>query len=136
MAEALYLDTSAVLRAVLETGTTPTVEERIARARVLVTSRLSQVETARAFARLRSTSELSERRLGEAERETAALWSRCNLWELTAAVCDLACHVSPSARLRTLDALHLATFTLARSRIRGLQLLTVDDRLREAAGAE
>jgi hypothetical protein len=36
--------------------------------------------------------------------------------------------------VRTLDALHLATFVLARRKIAGLELLTVDARLAEAAG--
>jgi len=49
-------------------------------------------------------------------------------------VCELARHVAPGKTLRALDALHLATFLLARRRIEGLALLTVDDRLREAAG--
>jgi hypothetical protein len=34
--------------------------------------------------------------------------------------------------LRTLDALHLATFLLARERIEGLELVTVDERLQAA----
>ena len=38
---ALYLDTSVALRATLEQGTTPALEQRIAAAPVLVTSRLS-----------------------------------------------------------------------------------------------
>jgi predicted nucleic acid-binding protein len=42
--------------------------------------------------------------------------------------------VAPKAVLRSLDALHLATFVLARREIEDLQLLTTDDRLREAAG--
>jgi predicted nucleic acid-binding protein len=131
----LYLDTSAVLRAVLETGTTPAVEKRIRGANLLVTSRLSQVEAARALVRLRLTSSLPESRLGDAERETASLWSRCNVWELTPAVCELACHVAPGRALRALDALHLATFVLARRQVSGLEMLTVDERLREAAEA-
>jgi predicted nucleic acid-binding protein len=45
----------------------------------------------------------------------------------------LACQVAPGRPLRALDALHLATFLLARRRIAGLELLTVDERLREAA---
>src|SRR5438876_9735280 len=53
MPDALYLDTSAVLRAIVETGTSPAIEERLRRARLLVTSRLSVVEAARALARLR-----------------------------------------------------------------------------------
>jgi predicted nucleic acid-binding protein len=38
--------------------------------------------------------------------------------------------------LRGLDALHLATFSLARREIEGLRLVTTDDRLREAAASE
>jgi hypothetical protein len=37
--------------------------------------------------------------------------------------------------LRSLDALHLATFSLARREIEGLQLVTTDDRLRAAAAS-
>ena len=132
MPEALYLDTSAVLRAALETGSTPEVEQRIRRAQLLVTSRLSLVESARAILRLRLTSAAPERRLSDAEREIAAVWARCNLWELTPAVCELACHVAPGKPLRALDAVHLATFVLARRRIDGLEMLTVDQRLRDA----
>jgi predicted nucleic acid-binding protein len=134
MPEALYLDTSAVLRAVLETGTSPDVEEQIQRASTLVTSRLALVESARALQRLRLASGTAEARLSDAEREVARLWVRCDLWEVTATVCELACQVALGKPLRALDALHLATFVLARRRIEGLQLLTVDDRLREAAG--
>jgi predicted nucleic acid-binding protein len=135
MPEALYLDTSPVLRAALETGSTPEVEQRIPRATLLVTSRLSLVESARAIVRLRLSAAASEARLGDAERQIAALWPRCDLWELTLAVCELACHVAPGKLLRALGALHLATFVLARRRIDGLQMLTVDHRLQDAAGA-
>jgi predicted nucleic acid-binding protein len=129
----LYLDTSAVLRAVLETGTTPDLEERIRRAELLVTSRLALVETARAFLRLRLAGVAPEASLSDAEREAAAVWARCELWELTPVVCEFACQVAPGRPVRALDALHLATFVLARRRIAGLELLTVDERLRDAA---
>lgn len=130
----LYLDTSAILRAVLEAGTTPDVEERIRGAEVMVTSRLSQVEAARAFLRLRLGGGSSEARLSDAEREVTTLWTRCELWELSPAVCELASRIAPGKPLRALDAIHLATFSLARRRIQGLELFTVDERLREAAG--
>ena len=129
----LYLDTSAVLRAVLESGVTPEIEDRIASARVLITSRLSLVESARAMHRVRSMGSVSERQLADTQRELARLWARCDLWELTEAVCRLACDVAPKARLRTLDALHLATYLHARERISGLELLTADMRMRKAA---
>jgi hypothetical protein len=52
---------------------------------------------------------------------------------LSPAVCDLACLLAPDKALRTLDALHLATFLMARRRIEGLELLTADQRLQDAA---
>jgi predicted nucleic acid-binding protein len=135
MSTCLYLDTSAVLRAILENGTSPEVEARIAAARALVTSRLSLVESSRALQRLRQLGQVSEAKLADAQREVNSVWARCELWELTPAVCEMARQVAPGKSLRTLDALHLATFILARERIEGLELVTVDDRLQEAVGA-
>ena len=134
MAAPLYLDTSAVLRATLETGTTPGLERRIANASALITSRLSLVESARALHRIRRSGEAAEAQLAEAESQIARLWRRCEVWELTAEVCELAEHIDPTQPLRTLDALHLATFMLARRHLGDLELLTVDDRLATAAG--
>jgi predicted nucleic acid-binding protein len=134
VAAPLYLDTSAILRAIVEAGSSPDVETRLRDAPVLVTSRLSQVEASRAFHRLRQVGAAPEPKLADAEREIAALWARCELWELTAAVCEMARNVAPAKALRALDALHLATFVLARREIVGLVLLTVDERLQEAAG--
>ena len=130
---AVYLDTSAVLRAVLEEGTTPTIEGKIGAASTLITSRLSLVEAGRAFLRLRSSGQVSEEQLADAGRELDALWARCEIWELTPLVCEMASQVAPTKPLRTLDALHLATYLLARRRIAGLELLTADPRLSEAA---
>jgi predicted nucleic acid-binding protein len=130
---ALYLDTSALLRAALEGGVTPDLERRLAAASTLITSRLTLVEAARAFLRLRQLGRVSAAQLADAEREVAAVLGRCDLWELTRAVCDEAGRVAPRLGLRTLDALHLATFVLARRRLDGLELLTTDERLRAAA---
>jgi predicted nucleic acid-binding protein len=130
---ALYLDTSIALRATLEQGTTPEIEDRIAAAPVLVTSRLSLVESARALLRVRSQGGAAEQRLADVRRELDGLWNRCELWELSPAACELASLLAPDQLLRTLDALHLATFILARRRIEGLELLTADKRLQDAA---
>ena len=130
----LYVDTSAVLRIVLESGTSPAVEARIQSAPVLVTSRLALVESSRALVRLRALGIASEAQLADASRALDDIWARCELWEMDRSVCDLARVVAPGTSLRTLDALHLATFQLARQRLDGLELLTVDDRLRAAAG--
>ena len=135
MSTPLYLDTSAVLRATLESGTTPELEARIAAAPALITSRLSFVEASRALLRARTALRTSELALAQVEQEIESLWARCDIWELTAAVCEAARAVAPGLGLRTLDALHLATFLAARRRIPGLAMLTADDRLRAASGA-
>lgn len=132
-AAAVYLDSSAILRAVLEAGMTLVVQRKIERAQFLLSSRLSQVECARALLRLRQTGGPPAARIADAERELASLWARCELWEITDSVCELACRVAPTKPLRTLDAIHLATFLLARERIQGLELLTTDHRLEDAA---
>jgi hypothetical protein len=98
-----------------------------------VTSRLSLVESSRALLRVRVQGGVPESRLADARRELDALWHRCELWELSPAVCDLASHLAPDKMLRTLDALHRATFFMARRRIEGLELLTADKRLEDAA---
>ena len=136
MSSCLYLDTSAVLRAILESGASPDLEARIARAPVLITSRLSLVESSRALHRLRQLGQISETKLADADRELNAVWARCELWELTTSVCERARQVAPAKSLRTLAAaLHLATFAMARERIGDLELVTADQRLRSALEA-
>jgi predicted nucleic acid-binding protein len=130
----LYLDTSVVLRAALEAGLTPELEDRLeAAAPLLLTSRLSLVEAARAFHRIRIGTRVEEDQLGQAIRGVEALWARCEIWKLTPRVCERASLLRPELPLRNLDALHLATYLLARERIEGLELLTADRRLEAAA---
>lgn len=135
MSAAIYLDTSAILRALLEAGASPDIERGLREARVLITSRLTVVEAARALLRLRQSGMVAEARLADAARELDALWARCDLWELSSAVCDLAAAIAPAKPLRTLDALHLATYLLARRRLGEVELVTADRRLAEAAEA-
>jgi hypothetical protein len=73
MSEPLYLDTSVVLRALLESGTSLQVEERIKNAPLLVTFRLSLVEAARAVHRVCALGHASEQALADATRELGAL---------------------------------------------------------------
>lgn len=135
MSAAIYLDTSAILRALLEAGASPDIERGLREARVLITSRLTVVEAARALLRLRQSGMVAETRLADAARELDALWARCDLWELTSAVCDLAAAIAPAKPLRTLDALHLATYLVARRRLGEVELITADRRLAEAVEA-
>lgn len=129
----VYVESSAALRAILETGTTPEIEDTIIEADRLVTSRLSLVETTRAFLRLRLLGEIPEEQLARLKEEADDLWAHCEIWELTPEICDLAATLESDTFLRTLDALHLATFLRAQQDLTDLEiLLTVDDRLERA----
>ena len=75
MSAPLYLDTTAVLRATLESGTTPEVEEMIRGAPALLTSRLSLVEASRALLRARTVFRVPEPRLAAVEHEVESLWA-------------------------------------------------------------
>lgn len=133
MSDLVYLDTSAVLRAVLERGVSPEIEKQIGSARILLTSRLSHIESARAFHRLRREG-VPESALASGAREVDAIFARCTVWEMTRTVCDLAAEVAPAIPLRTPDAIHLATWSLVRRRLGDVELVTADARLLEAAG--
>ena len=132
-AEALYLDTSVALRMVLEGSADQAEQSQIDAAAVLVTSRLALVEAGRSLIRLRAAGQVSEELLADAARGLDDLWARCHVWEITANICDTAVRVAPTKSLRSLDAIHLATYVLARRRIEGLELLTSDHRLADAA---
>lgn len=133
MASGLYLDTSAFLRATLEAGTTPAIETQIATAGTLITSRLTLVESSRALIRARETRRISELVRADVQRQLDQVWARCNIWEVTRAICERAAVVAPSTGLRTLDALHLATFLEARRRLGAdIELITADERMRVA----
>jgi predicted nucleic acid-binding protein len=88
------------------------------------------VESCRTLVRVRALGIAGEDRLADAERDIAAIWARCELWEISRRVCEMACEVARGRTLRALDAIHLATFVLARRELEGLELLTVDERLR------
>lgn len=97
---ALYLDASALAKLLLTEKESPVLERRVAGER-LVTSALSRVEVSRAVRR------------GLADPEPAlALFEeilrRCVVLPVDAGVLGAAAGVDP-ARLRTLDAIHLAS---------------------------
>jgi predicted nucleic acid-binding protein len=129
----VYVDTSAVLRALIDAGRSPDVEHALAAASGVITSRLTLVEAARALLRLRHMGEHSAERIAEARLDLDSLWARCDIWELSPLVCDTATTVAANRPLRALDALHLATYVLARQRFPDIELLTADRRLSEAA---
>jgi predicted nucleic acid-binding protein len=129
----IFVDSSAIIRAVLERGMSRSVEKTLASATTLIVSRLALVETSRALLRAHVEERVNDDVLARAELEVDDFWSRCEIWELTRTVCDEARRIAPALPLRSLDAMHLATFLVARKRLPTLRLLTTDARMSEAA---
>jgi len=132
----LYLETSALLRVLFRQRPYAGILERIAAAERLVTSRLTRIESARALLRAAREPGVEPAAAARAEQDVARLFDRVALLEISPEVAALAERVAPGSPLRSLDAIHLATWQLARGYEPGLELLTSDLRLATAAGIE
>jgi predicted nucleic acid-binding protein len=63
------------------------------------------------------------------QHKLETLWARIDSLDVSGEICDLAGRVAPGSRLRTLDAIHLATFRIARKLDPNLEILSFDQRL-------
>ena len=125
----VFLETSALLRMIFgEEGGDETSGKILASTRV-VSSRLLQVEAERALIRVGLDHSELERRLPELRRELRDFWPVVHFFELTRDVCELAGRIGPTSRLRTLDALHLATFQKMREIDPSTEILSFDHRI-------
>lgn len=125
----VYLETSALLRVVFQEPQGHEVEERLRVSDYVLASRLLQVEARRALIRVQLDLPEVEKVMPDLQRELDVLWPKVSFFEITRDICDLAGRIAPRSRLRTLDAIHLATFRRVR-RIHGdVEMLTYDDRL-------
>lgn len=131
-----YLETSALLRVLLEQGEGEEILAHVNRADRLLTSRLTRIECERALLRLAIDRAATPEALSRVEQEMAALFDRMEVLEISAEIAELAGRIAPASPLRSLDAIHLATWQIARRLAPELDLLTADRRLAAAAGVE
>ncbi|MCK6482913.1 MAG: type II toxin-antitoxin system VapC family toxin [Phycisphaerae bacterium] len=128
----LYLDASAVLAVLFRESGADEAAARLNAAGRRYSSRLLFVEVERAFCRLALKAPQRRADLTRIRRDWAALSPTIDLLEMTRAICDSAGRVAPAASLRTLDAIHLATFLEVRAMDPYVRLLALDRRLIEA----
>lgn len=110
------------------------VREQMAAAELVVVSRLTLIECDRVLIRAVVTSLLPEAVAAERRALLARTAEHWVLFDLDAEIVERARRPSPAEPIRTLDAIHLATALLARSLVGELALLSVDERIRRAAG--
>jgi hypothetical protein len=125
----LYLETSALLRIVFNEQGAGETERALRNAGHIVSSRLLRVEAERALLRTRLDQPEIEKKFPEMDIELAGIWARVVFIEMTRDICDLAGRIAPTTRLRSLDAIHLATFHTLRRMEPSAEMLSFDARL-------
>jgi predicted nucleic acid-binding protein len=129
----LYAESSAVLAWLLDEPTAPDIRRLLNEAEVIVASDLTLIECDRVLLRTVALKEMTE---GEAADRRAHLTAAAAHWQIlrmAAEVVERARQPFPAEPIRTLDAIHLASLLTGRSAIRGLALLSLDERVRQAA---
>ena len=104
----------------------------LAAADLVLASSLTLVECDRVLIRATVMGALDEAVAGERRSRLARAAEHWILFDLDAAIVERARQPVPREPVRTLDALHLATATVARSLVPDLLLLSLDERVRDA----
>jgi predicted nucleic acid-binding protein len=125
----LYLESSALLRLVLNQEGATEVARRLSEASQVLASRLLRVEAERALLRMVLDHPEQSRNLPALQGRLAEVCSQMEFIEISPEICDIAGRIAPGSRLRSLDAIHLATFEIVRRLDPSTEILTHDDRL-------
>lgn len=128
----LYLESSALLRLLLNQGGAEEVAKRISEASQVLASRLVRVEADRALLRMVLDRPELSRSLPLLQVRLADICSQMEFFEITREICDLAGRIAAASRIRSLDAIHLATFEWLRRQAPSSEILTYDERLQAA----
>jgi predicted nucleic acid-binding protein len=130
----LYAESSAVLAWLLDEASGPEVRQLLAGAEAIVASDLTLVECDRVLLRAAALGELMEADAADRRAHLATAASHWHVLRIGSEIVERARQPFPGDPIRTLDAIHLASVLVARSAVAGLELLSLDDRIRKAAG--
>jgi predicted nucleic acid-binding protein len=129
----LYAESSAVLAWLLDEPTAAAVRRLLRKAEVVVASDLTLIECDRVLLRAVALKELTEAEAADRRAHLSAAAAHWQVLRIAAEIVDRARQPFPGDPIRTLEAIHLASLLVARSAIVGLRLLSLDERVRQAA---
>jgi len=129
----LYAESSAVLAWLLDEPTAPEVRRLLNEAEVVVASDLTLIECDRVLLRAVALKELTEAEAADDRAHLATAAAHWQVLRIAAEIVDRSRQPFPGDPIRTFDAIHLASLLVARSAVVGLRLLSLDDRVRQAA---
>ncbi|HEV2425956.1 MAG TPA: type II toxin-antitoxin system VapC family toxin [Terriglobia bacterium] len=128
----VYAESSAVLAWLLGEDEGVAVREVLRRAELVMASDLTLVECDRVLIRALTLGEIDEAAAAGRRAYLNAAASHWHLWRVSADIIDRARRPFPAEPIRTLDAIHLASALAALSVVPGVELLTLDARIRKA----
>lgn len=117
----------------LDEPAAPAVRALLSEAELIIASDLTLIECDRVLLRAVALRELTEAEAADRRAHLVAASSHWQMLRIAAEVVDRARQPFPGDPVRTLDAIHLASVLVARSAVAGLRLLSLDERVRQAA---
>jgi predicted nucleic acid-binding protein len=129
----IYAESSAVLAWLLGEEVGRPVRVLLRRAELVMASDLTLVECDRVLLRAVTLGEIDEATAADRRAHLNAAAAHWHLWRVSPEIVDRARRPFPAEPVRTLDALHLASALAVRSTVPGVQLLSLDDRIRKSA---
>lgn len=129
----IYAESSAVLAWLLDEDAGPQMRQSLAAAGTVVASDLTLIECDRVLLRAAALGELTEAEAADRRAHLATAASHWHVLRIGPEVVERARHPFPGEQIRTLDAIHLSSLLVARSAVAGLELLSLDERIRKAA---
>jgi predicted nucleic acid-binding protein len=128
----LYAESSAVLAWLFGEEAGRRVRDVLRRAELVMASDLTLIECDRVLIRAVSLGDILEADAADRRAQLNATAAHWHVMRLSAEIVDRARQRFPAEPIRTLDALHLASALAARSGVAGVELLSLDDRIRKA----
>ena len=129
----VYAESSAVLAWLFGEPGASAVTRILENSDAVIVSELTLLECERAVIRglgLKELNRAEAERIRARLREAAEIW---NVWRFSREILQRAAQPFPSEPLRTLDALHLAWALAVRSELPSVAILSLDERIRNAA---
>ena len=129
----VYAESSAVLAWLLGEDASPQVRDALGSAALVMASDVTLIECDRVLIRAVALGEMTEADAADRRAELNAAAAHWHVWRVSAEIVERARRPFPGEPIRTLDAIHLASALAARAALAGVQVLSLDDRIRGAA---
>ena len=108
------------------------VRDVLRRASLVTASDLTLLECDRVLIRAVTLGQIDEAAAADRRARLNAAAVHWHMWRVSSEIVDRARRPFPAEPLRTLAAIHLSTALAARSAVSGVELLSLDDRIRRA----